>query len=71
MNAFVASFNGGADTFTGIDYVIFGPPNAMGLLTFSSTLTITAEQGCLSEQPDVPLRLVYRYGPPGLRSRVK
>jgi hypothetical protein len=45
MNAFIASFNGGADTFTGTDSVIFGPPNALGLPTFSSTLTITGGTG--------------------------
>jgi len=33
-NTFLASFNGGADTFTGTDFVLFGPT------TFSNTLTI-------------------------------
>lgn len=42
MNNFIASFNGGADTFTGTDSVLFGPT------TFSNTLTIMGGTGIFS-----------------------
>ena len=48
MNNFTASFNSGADTFTGTDSVLFGPPNDMGLPTFASTLTILGGTGMFS-----------------------
>jgi hypothetical protein len=48
MNNFTASFNGGANTFMGTNSVGFGAPNAMGLPTFSSTLTIQSGTGIFS-----------------------
>jgi len=48
MNTFVASFNGGANTFEGTDSVLFGAPNAMGLPTFSNTVTILSGTGIFS-----------------------
>ena len=47
-NTFVASFDGGSDTFSGLESVIFGPPNADGLPTFASTLSITGGTGVFS-----------------------
>jgi hypothetical protein len=41
-NNFTASFNGGADTFTGTDFVLFGQT------TFSNTLTILGGTGIFS-----------------------
>ncbi|HYI92772.1 MAG TPA: PEP-CTERM sorting domain-containing protein [Bryobacteraceae bacterium] len=38
-NTFLASFNGGADTFTGTDFVLFGPT------TFTNNLTILGGTG--------------------------
>ena len=43
MNNFAASFNGGADTFTGTDSVLFGPTP-----TFSQTFTILGGTGIFS-----------------------
>ncbi len=67
MNNFIASFNDGADTFTGTDSVIFGPPNAMGLPTFSSTLTITDGTGMFSGATGLATATgtAIRPGPPG------
>ncbi len=48
LNSFTASFNAGADTFTGTNSVLFGPLNGMGLPTFSSTLTISGGTGIFS-----------------------
>jgi hypothetical protein len=42
MNNFTASFNGGADTFTGTDSVLFGPT------TFTNNLTILGGTGIFS-----------------------
>lgn len=42
LNNFTASFNGGANTFTGTDFVLFGPT------TFSNTLTILGGTGIFS-----------------------
>jgi hypothetical protein len=39
LNSFTASFNGGADTFTGTDAVVFGPT------TFTNNLTILGGTG--------------------------
>jgi PEP-CTERM motif-containing protein len=49
MNTFVASFNGATNTFAGTDSVSFGAPNAMGLPTFSNTLTILSGTGIFSD----------------------
>jgi PEP-CTERM motif len=48
MNNFLASFNAGANTITGTNSVLFGPPNAMGAPTFSSSLTILGGTGIFS-----------------------
>jgi hypothetical protein len=45
MNNFSAVFNGGADSFTGTDSAIFGPPNALGLPTFTNTEVILGGTG--------------------------
>ena len=42
LNSFTASFNGGADTFTGTDSVLFGPAS------FTNTFTITGGTGIFS-----------------------
>ncbi len=47
LNDFTVSFNAG-DSITGTDSVAFGPLNAMGLPTFSNTLTITGGTGVFS-----------------------
>jgi PEP-CTERM motif len=44
-NTFVASFNGGTDTFAGTDFVQFGALNSMNLPTFTNTLTILSGTG--------------------------
>jgi hypothetical protein len=42
---FMASFNGGTDTFGGTDSVMGGPPNSMGMPTILNTFTILSGTG--------------------------
>lgn len=46
-NTFSASFNGGADTITGTDLFLFGPPDAIGQ-TITNTMTILGGTGIFS-----------------------